>query len=124
MNIQQPTTSEVANTETSMAYNEDLDPPPPQDILNVFAAADFSSCSSSDSSKDIPACLKSKLIRSSILSAGGFPDACNRALSISLNHKEIASIMAVTGAILQKRYANVISGLKEKKTYCTMHICQ
>ena len=32
VNIQQPNTSEVADTETVMAYNEDLDPPPPQDI--------------------------------------------------------------------------------------------
>ena len=39
-NIQQPTTLEVSNTETVMAYNEDLDLPPPQDILNVFATAD------------------------------------------------------------------------------------
>ena len=31
-NIQQPNTSEVANTETVMAGNEDIDPPPPQDI--------------------------------------------------------------------------------------------
>ena len=31
-NIQQPTTPEVANTETVMAYNEDLDPPPPHDL--------------------------------------------------------------------------------------------
>ena len=30
--IQQPTTSEVANTETVMASNEDIDTPPPQDI--------------------------------------------------------------------------------------------
>ena len=41
MNIQQPTSSEVANTETVMAYNEDLYPPPPQDISNVFAAVDL-----------------------------------------------------------------------------------
>ena len=34
-----------------MAYNEDLDPPPPHDISNVFAAADFSSQSSYDSVK-------------------------------------------------------------------------
>ena len=32
MNIQQNNTSEVANTETGVAYNEELDPPPPQDI--------------------------------------------------------------------------------------------
>ena len=38
-NIQQPTTSEVANTETVIADNEELDPSSPQDILNVFAAA-------------------------------------------------------------------------------------
>ena len=31
-NIQQLTTSEVANTETVTAYNEDLDPAPPHDI--------------------------------------------------------------------------------------------
>ena len=42
-NIQQQTTSEVANTDTVTAYNEDLDPPPPHDISNVFAAADLSS---------------------------------------------------------------------------------
>ena len=51
MNIQQPTTTEVANTDTVMAYNEDLYPPPPQDILNVFSAADVLSRSSSDSNK-------------------------------------------------------------------------
>ena len=43
MNIQQPTTSEVANIETVMAYINDLDPPPPQEISNVFSAADLSS---------------------------------------------------------------------------------
>ena len=64
MNIQQPTASEVANTETVMAYNEDLDLPLPQDISNVFAAADFSSCSSSDSNKYKRAWLKAKVIRS------------------------------------------------------------
>ena len=41
MNIQQQTTSEVANTETVMAYNQDLDLPPPQDISNIFAAAEL-----------------------------------------------------------------------------------
>ena len=49
--IQQPTTSEVANTETVMPYNEDIDPPPPHNICNVFAAADSSSQSSYDSVK-------------------------------------------------------------------------
>ena len=29
VNIQQQTTSEVSNTETVMAYNEDMDTPPP-----------------------------------------------------------------------------------------------
>ena len=46
--LQQPTTSEEADTETVIADNEDQDPPPPQDIMNVFAAADFSSHSSFD----------------------------------------------------------------------------
>ena len=40
-NNQQPTTLEVANTETVMAGNEDIDTPPPQDISNVFAATDL-----------------------------------------------------------------------------------
>ena len=42
MNIQQPTASYVADKETVMAYNEDIDPPPPQDISNVFSLADLS----------------------------------------------------------------------------------
>ena len=70
MNIQQQTTLEVANTETVMADNEELDPPPPQDISNLFSAADLLSCSSSDSAKYKRAWLKAKLIRSSYLSAG------------------------------------------------------
>ena len=32
VNIQQHNTSELADTETVMADNEDVDPPPPQDI--------------------------------------------------------------------------------------------
>ena len=77
MNIQQPTTSEVADTEIVMAYNEDLDPPPPQDILNVFAAAELSSLSSSDLDRYKCAWLKVKVIRSSFFSAGECPYACS-----------------------------------------------
>ena len=51
MNIQQQTTSEVAYIETLMDDNEDIDPPSPQDISNVFAAADLTPRSSSDSAK-------------------------------------------------------------------------
>ena len=43
MNIQQQTTSEVADTDTVMNDNEEIDTPPPQDISNVFAAEDLSS---------------------------------------------------------------------------------
>ena len=43
VNIKQKTTSEVANTETVMDCNEDIYPPQPQDISNVFAAADLMS---------------------------------------------------------------------------------
>ena len=70
MNNQQPTTSEVANTETVMGYNEDIDPPPPHDISNVFSAADLSSQSSYDSVKYKCAWHMAKGIRSSILSSG------------------------------------------------------
>ena len=80
MKIQQPNTSELANTETVMADNEDLDTPLPQHILNVFAAEDLLSHSSPDSNKYKHACIKAKVIRSSILSAGECPDACSREL--------------------------------------------
>ena len=50
-NNQQPTTSEVANTETVMSGNEDIDNPPPHDISIVFAAAELSSQSSYDTAK-------------------------------------------------------------------------
>ena len=97
-----------------MAYNEDLDPPPPQDISNVFSAADVLSHSSSDSDKYKRAWLKAKVIRSSILYSGECPDACSRALSIALYHKEISSNMAVTGAIFPKIYANAITRHEQK----------
>ena len=43
VNIKQPTTLEVTDTEKVMTYNEYLYPPQPQDISNVFAVADLSS---------------------------------------------------------------------------------
>ena len=92
-----------------MASNEDIDTPTPQDISNMFASADLSSQSSYDSVQYKCAWHMAKGIRSSILSSGESPDAQSRALSIALNHREIASILAVTGTILPKRYANVIS---------------
>ena len=52
-----------------MADNEELDPPPPQDISNFFAAAYLSYRSLSDSAKYKHAWLKAKETRSSILSA-------------------------------------------------------
>ena len=98
-----------------MAGNEDIDTPPPQDISNVFAAADFSSQSSYDKVKYKHAWHRAKGICSSILSSGEIPDARSRVLSIALNYREIASIMAVTGTILPKRYANVITRHEQKK---------
>ena len=41
VNIQGQTTPKVANTDTLMPDNEDLYPPAPQDISNVFSAADL-----------------------------------------------------------------------------------
>ena len=98
-----------------MAYNEDLDPPPPHDTSNVFAAAYLSSQSSYDSVKYKRAWHRAKVICSYILSSGESIDAHSRALSISLNHKKIASIMAVNATILPKLYANVITWHKQKK---------
>ena len=70
VNIQKPITSEVADTQTVMDYNEDIDPPLPQNISNMFAAVDLSYNSSSDSNKYKRTWLKAKVIRSSILSSG------------------------------------------------------
>ena len=98
-----------------MDDNEDLDPPPAQDILNVFAAADLLSRSSSDSAKYKCACIKAIVIHSYILSDWKCPYACSRELSNAPNLKEIASIMAVNSAIFPKQYANAITRHKEKK---------
>ena len=84
-----------------MGYNEDLDPPLPHSKSNVFAAADLLSQSSYDSVKYKRAWHRAKGIRSSILSSGKIPDACTRALSIALNHKEIVSIIAVNSKMFQ-----------------------
>ena len=70
MNIQQRTTSKVADTETVMDYNEELYPPSPQDISNVFVAENLLSCSSSDSDKYKCAWINAELIHSSVLSGG------------------------------------------------------
>ena len=103
-----------------IAYNEDLDPPPPQDILNLFASADFPSQSSYGSAKYKCAWHKAKIIRSYILSAGESTDACSIALSIALNNKEIASIMAVTGTIFQKYMPMQLPNMNKRKKYCLM----
>ena len=105
-----------------MADNEDLDPPSPQDISNVFAAADLPSRSSSDSNKYKRACLKAKLIRSYILSTGEFPDDCSRALSITLSHKESASIIAVTVAFFQKYMPIQLSDMNKRKNIVLCNI--
>ena len=69
-NIQQQTKLEVSNTEEVMGYNEDIDPPPPHDISNVFAVSDLLSQSLYDSVKYKCAWHREKGIRSSILSSG------------------------------------------------------
>ena len=67
-----------------MASNEDIDTAPPQDISNVFAAADLSSQSSYDTVKYKRALHRAKGICSSILSSGEIPDAQSRAFYIAL----------------------------------------
>ena len=85
-NIQQLTTLRVTNIETVKDYNEDLDPPPPHSISDVFSVADLSSQSSYDSVKYKRAWHTAKGIRSSILSSGKIPDVCSRAFSIAPNN--------------------------------------
>ena len=77
INIQQQNTLEVANTYTVITDNEEPYHLQPQDILNVFAAAELSSCSSSNSAKYKRAWLKTKVICSFILSAGECPATCS-----------------------------------------------
>ena len=84
-----------------MAGNEDIDTPSPQDISNVFAAADLSSQSSYDAVKYKRAWHMAKVIRSSILFSAESPDVQSISLSIELNHRETSSIMAVTGTSCQ-----------------------
>ena len=67
-----------------MASNEDIDTPTPQDIPNVFAAADLLSQSSYDSVQYKRAWHRAKGICSSILSSGESPDAQSRSLSIAI----------------------------------------
>ena len=93
MNIQQQTTSEVANREIVMSENAEKDTPPPQAIYNVFSEAELLSGSSSDSDKYKSAWFNAKVIRFAILSAGECPYACSRKLSIAPNHKEIDPII-------------------------------
>ena len=107
-----------------IAYNEELYPPPQQDIPNVYAASDLSSHSSSDSEKYKCAWLKAKSIRFSILSAEECPDPCSRALYIALNHKEIASIMAVTSVISPKNMLMQLPDMKKRKNIVPYNICR
>ena len=97
-----------------MADNEELDPPPPQDIYNVFAAADLLSRSSYDSDQYKIAWLKVKVICSSILPTRECLDACSRALFIVPNHKEIAPIMVGDRRHLSKNNSNAITQHEQK----------
>ena len=92
----------------------------------MFAAAEFLSCSSYDSPKYKYAWIKARVIRSSILSSGEFPDAYSRALIIAPNHKDIPPLWLVNSAISPKNiyqcnYLTLLShvtsvGIKIKQT--------
>ena len=58
---------------------------------------------------------RAKGIRSSTLSSGESPDAQSRELSIALNHREIASILAVTGTINPPYHHLIVDHLIETK---------
>ena len=79
-------------------------------------------CHHYDSNKYKRAWHRAKVIRSSILSSGESPDALSRELYIALNHKESASIMAVTGTIFLKQYANAITRHEQKKNIVPCNI--
>ena len=73
----------------------------------MFATADLLSQSSYDTVKYRRAWHRANGFSSSILSSGESPDARSRALSIALNHREIASNMAATGTILPRQCYNL-----------------
>jgi hypothetical protein len=102
------------NNMTTLVNNDEEESPLPQDLTNVFEAADLSSRSSSKSSQYKSDWHKAKKIRASILSAGALDD-CSRALSIALNHKDISPIITKTGAIVPQEYAGVLQQYKQKK---------
>ena len=60
-----------------MTDDEDIYPPPPQDISSVFVAADLLSRSSYYSAKYKRVWLMEKVICSSTFFAGECPDACS-----------------------------------------------
>ena len=81
----------------------------------MFLLVDLLSQSSSNQLNRKSSWYQARVIRSSILSSGESPDACSRSLSIAMNYKEISSIMAATGTISPKIYANEITQHEQKK---------
>ena len=86
----------------------------------MFAASELLSHSLSYSAKYKRAWLKAKVIRSYILSTGGCPDACSRALSIAPNNQEIPPIMVCDRRHFPKKYANAITRHEHKEKNCAM----
>ena len=109
MNIQQRTTSKVANTEIVMEDNKELDTLRSQDILNVFAAAELPYHSSSDSAEYKRAWPKAKVIRSSILSAGECLTHVVEHYPLYLIRKNVFPLWLATSAIFPKQYSNAIN---------------
>ena len=66
---------------------------------------------------------RAKGISSPILSSAESTDKRISALSIALNPKEIASIMAVTGTIFPKQYSNEITRHEQKKNIFPCNMC-
>ena len=103
-----------------VADNEDIDLPPPQEVSNVFAATDLSSCSSYYSNKYICGCLKAKLIRSCILFDRECPDACSRALSIAPNHEKLHPLWPLPAPFCQNNMPMQLPDMNKRNKYCSM----
>ena len=104
MNIQQQTTLEVVNIETVMADNEELYPPTPQDIYNVFAAADLLSHSSSDSAKYKCDWIKEKKNRSSIYLLGNSQTHAVEHYPLHRIIKKFPPLWLITCTIFQNKW--------------------
>eukprot|EP00978_Attheya_sp_CCMP212_P017891 scaffold48234_cov60-Attheya_sp.AAC.5 len=91
-----------------------IDPPVPQDLLNVFAASGLSSYTSTSSAEYKRSWRKAQAIKESMLSAGDTTEECSKAVVLALTHPLMKPIFAITGAIVPPQFASAIKFQEQK----------